>query len=88
MLDEHDDKVTDLSARLQQLVSKLSTKSTVTSDTDLPRILLKRLERIEKKLQEITKDVDSKTKGSLDSCVLRQYETQLNAIQTELENVA
>jgi hypothetical protein len=60
----------------------------MTSDTDLPRILLKRLERIEKKLQEITKDVDSKTEGSLDSCVLRQYETQLNAIQTELENVA
>ena len=88
MLDKHDDKVTDLSARLQQLVSKLGTKSTVTSDTDLPRILLKRLERIEKKLQEITKDVNSKTEGSLDSCVLRQYETQLNAIQTELENVA
>ena len=58
-LDEHDDRVTDLSIRLQQLITRLSAGSIApTAEASSHQILSKRFDRVEKKLKEVVDAVD------------------------------
>ena len=87
ILDGHDDRIAGLVARAQQLVSKLGAiEPSTTSDSNTRRVLSKRLGCVEKNLQPIREAV--KVITLTDTCLLRQYESRLGDLRSELENIS
>ena len=84
VLDEHDEIVADLLARLDVIVTRLS----VPEIKDDPReISKKRLTRLEKKLASVVDEVDKFDPKSVDRCLIRQREEQLHEMKLELSDI-
>ena len=90
-LDEHDDKVSILATRIQQLVVRSSDDSSATTTTDSSphRHLTKLLSCVERDLRSIGSAIDSITPDrEIDVCLLKQYESQLSGIKADLTSVS
>ena len=71
LMDEHDDKVGNLSTRIQQPIDKYSSSSSTESNPN--HTLIRCLNRIEKNLKAIVDEVDALATGpDTDTCILRQ----------------
>jgi len=81
-LDNHDDDVTQLGVRLQQLISACSSPS----DSNPRKVPLKRLSRLQKILSSISDSITSLPTGS-DGMCLHQYEEQLSEMKGELSDI-
>ena len=77
-LDEHDDCVAELAARMQQLISVC----TSSSDSSPRKIASRRLSRLQKNLSSISTEIATLSGRPDDSCLLLQYEDQLTEIAT------
>ena len=82
-LDNHDDDVTQLGVRLQQLISACSSPS----DSNPRKVPLKRLSRLQKILSSISDSITSLPAGSDCMCLLHQYEEQLSEMKGELSDI-
>ena len=88
VLDEHADKVTDYTDRLQQLLLVPEKVSKKASDTTLVESLLKRLRYVVMKLTSLNDTADSITRGpSMDTCILQQLRRQVNNMDSELADI-
>ncbi len=86
-LDEHDDRVADLTIRVRQLVC--GSEPSHDSEPSASRCLAKRMDHIRNELQHVLSTVDSAGSGAhADPCLLLQCEEQLAGIKTELANVS
>ena len=82
VLDEHDEIVADLLARLDVILTRLS------SPEDDPReTSKKRLARLEKKLSSVVIEVGKFDSKSVDRCLIRQREEQLHEMKQELSDI-
>ena len=81
-LDEHDDVVAELAARIEQLVSLCVS----TSDSSPCRIASRRLSHLQKKLLSVSESITSSDR-TVDTCLLNQYEEQLGDIKRELADI-
>ena len=90
LMDEHDDKVGNLSTRIQQLVDKYSSNGSLSStESDPSRTLIRCLNRIKKNLKAIVDEFDALATGpDTDTCILRQYKDQLGGLKAELVRVS
>ena len=91
VLDEHDDKVTDASARIQQLLPETPKPEPISSDSDLElkRQLHEQLDRIEVNLHAVEATTRPMMTGPKpDSCLLRQYEEQIAGFKSELTDIS
>ena len=84
VLDEHDEIVADLLARLDVLVTRLSSPE---AKDDPREISKKRLTRLEKKLSSVVGEVDKFDPKSVDRCLIRQREEQLHEMKLELSDI-
>ena len=82
-LDDHDDHVAVLTARIQQLVSAC----TPSSDLSLRKIASRRLSHLQKSLSSVRMAITTSGEEPLDVCLLRQYEEQLSDCKKELADV-
>ena len=82
-LDDHDDHVAVLTARVRQLVSAC----TPSSDLSLHKIASRRLSHLQKSLSSIRMAITTSGEEPLDVCLLRQYEEQLSDCKKELADV-
>ena len=84
-LDDHDEKVTDLVDRLQQLVSEPKEAVSPSGPVDPFKPLRKQLERIEKRIRMVNEMTKSLHPGAdIDQCLLRQLEEEAVALKAEL----
>ena len=90
LMDEHDDKVGNLSTCIQLLADKYSSNgSSSSTDSNPNRTLTRCLNRIEKNLKAIMDEVDALATGpDTDTCILRQYEDQMGGLKAELVHVS
>ena len=72
-LDDHDDHVAVLTARVRQLVSAC----TPSSDLSLRKIASRRLSHLQKSLSSVRMAITTSGEEPLDVCLLRQYEHRL-----------
>ena len=72
-LDNHDDFVAELSARIQHLISACAPSS----DQSTRKVALKRLSRLQKSLTSIQGAIPSDEGSATDVCLLQQYEEEL-----------
>ena len=82
-LDDHDDFVAALSARIQQLVNAC----TPSSDPPLRKIASRRHSHLKKALSSVRAAIASSEEESMDVCLLRQYEEELGDCKKELADV-
>ena len=82
-LDEYDDCVAELAARMQQLISVC----TSSSDSSPREIASRRLSRLQKNLSSISTEIATLSGRPDDSCLLLQYEDQLSDCKKELTDV-
>ena len=82
ILDEHDDYVSQLTARLEKIVTICSSK-----DSNQHRISFKRLMNIEKGLIAILDGTSSIPSGDDGICLLQQYGEQLAELKAEFSEV-
>ena len=78
-LDDHDDLVTDVAVRIQQLINACSS----TPEVSARKIASRRLSHLEKTLSSIRAAISSLSGESDDFCVLRQYEEQFSDCKRE-----
>ncbi len=89
ILDGHDDKLANLSARLQELVASSTVASRRVDGPDSSRLVIKKLAHVDKAVKTIVSDVESAASSpDVDSCLLHQYEEQLSALKNELSRVS
>lgn len=89
ILDEHDDKVANLTVRLQQLTSEAATVSRPSGTSSPSRLLAKRLTHLETGLQTVIRSVDSAASSAeVDACLLLQCEEQLSSLRSQLASVS
>ncbi len=90
ILDENDDRISNLTMRVQRLVSSSpSSTSPLSTRPDPSHCLSKRLSHLDKELQTIVHAVESIGPDSeIDSCLLKQYEEQLSGLKTELTSIS
>ena len=91
ILDEHDNKVADTTARIQQLLAETPKPEPLSSDSDLKlkRQLHERLDRIEAKLHAVEAATKPMTTGPKpNNCLLRQYEEQIAGFKSELTDIS
>ena len=79
-LDNHDDFVAELSARIQQLIGTC----TSTTDQSTCKVSVKRLQR---SLASIRTAIPSDESSTMDVCLLHQYEEELAHYKKELSDV-
>ena len=85
MLDDHDEKVTDLIDRLQQFVSEPKEGPSASAIKDPSKPLYKQLHRMEKRIGMLSKAVKSLSPApEIDQCLLRQLEEEIIALKGEL----
>ena len=82
ILDEHDDVIAELAERIEQLVSLCAS----ISDSLPHRIASRRLSHLQNKLSSVSESITS-SNGTVDTCLLNQYEEQLSAIKRELVDI-
>ena len=86
-LDDHDEKVTDLVERLQQLVLEPegATSGSPSASADASMPLQRQLERLEKRIRTIAETTRSLHPGpAVDQCLLRQLEEETVLLKAEL----
>ena len=81
VLDEHDETVDLLLARINQLLSSNGTRS----NSEPRKIALKHLTRLDKNLATIQASLPG---GSVDICLIRQYEEKLHELKSELGDIS
>ena len=81
-LDEHDDFVDELAARIEQLINLCASSL----DSSPRSIASQRLSHLQKTLSSISVAITS-SDGAADPCLLRQYEEQLRDIKRELTDI-
>ena len=79
-LDLHDDLVTELSLRVNQVIAA----STPSSDESSRRIVSRKLTHLQKSLTSITAIIGDASAAPFDACLLRQYEERTNDINKDL----
>ena len=82
-LDNHDDFVAELSARIQQLIGTC----TSTTDQSTCKVSVKRLSRLQRSLASIRTAIPSDESSIMDVCLLHQYEEELAHYKKELSDV-
>ena len=82
-LDEHDDVIAELSARIQQLANAC----TPSSNPPLRKIASRGLSHLKKALSSVRTAIASSEEGSMDVCLLRQYEEELSDCKKQLADV-
>ena len=82
-LDDHDDDLATLKARVQQLIVICSSST----DSGQRKITSRKLARLEKNIASISSAVDSITEDP-DTCLLQQYKEELQDFKAELGNVS
>ena len=82
ILDQHDDHVSQLAARLEKIVA---TGSSI--DSSQPRIAVKRLKNIEKGLSAILTGASSLPSGDDRICLIQQYEEKLSELKSEFSDI-
>ena len=91
VLDKHDDKVADATARIQRLLAETPKREPLSSDSnlELKRQSHERLDRIEAKLHTVEAATKPMTTGPKpDNCLLRQYEEQIAGFKSELTDIS
>ena len=84
-LDDHDEKVTDLTDRLQQLESEPKEGHSPSAIADLSKPLHTQLGRIEKRIGMVSEMMKSLSPGpEFDQCLLRQLDKEIVALKAEL----
>ena len=87
ILEEHDDRVTDYSYRLQQLLCP--DERTPKAEPDPRRHLHRRMARVEQNLREVARAVEAiEITPATDRCLLQQYDEQVSYIRMELMDVS
>ena len=79
-LDLHDDLVTELSLRVNQVIAAPSPSS----DESSRRIVSRKLTHLQKSLTSITAIIGDASAAPFDTCLLRQYEERTNDINKDL----
>ena len=82
-LDDHDDFVAELSARMQCLINAC----TPSSDLPLRKIASRRLSHLKKTLSSVRSAITSSGEESIDVCLLHQYDEELGHCKKELADV-
>ena len=80
-LDQHDDDVTTLTVRIQRLITLSSTTPT---NSDHRKVLMRKLQHLEKSLSLVNETVSSLSSRSEDVCRLQQHEEQLSDYKKDL----
>ena len=91
VLDEHDNKVANATACIQQLLAETPKPEPLSSDSDLElkRQLHEQLDRIESKLHAVPTATGPTAKGPKpDDCFVRQYEEQIAYFKSELTDIS
>ena len=83
VLDEHNDEISSLAARLQEFIVICST----IADPDIRKVPSRRLARLDKSLSSISNRIKSITGDSSDTCLIHQYEEQVSDLKKELVSV-
>ena len=87
---EHDNKVADATACIQQLLAETPKPEPLSSDSDLElkRQLHEQLDRIEAKLHTVAIATGPMAEGpNPDNCLLHQYEQQIAGFKSELTDI-
>ena len=82
-LDHHDDKMIEVGARLQRLISAITSSSRI----DPKRATLKRLLHLKEKLRSIGESVSTATEDVDGFCKLHQHEEQLLELKIDLRDI-
>ena len=80
-LDQHDDDVTSLAVRLQKLITASSATPT---NSDHRKVLMHKLQHLEKSLTVVSENVSSLSSRPEDVCRLQQHEEQLSDYKKDL----
>ena len=89
--DRHDDRVNDLTTRIQQLCAQATgaPAASATSEVSPYKFLSKRLRHIEAKVMHVVDAIDSlPPESGSDTCLLRQHEERLGVLETELQDAS
>ena len=83
-LDNHDDTISELTVRVQRLISAMMPSPT----QDLQQTAARRLKRVQEKLDEIETAVNSVAAEDADStCTLEQYAERVSDLKSELKDI-
>ena len=82
-LDHHDDKIVEIEAHLQRLISNLASASRI----DPKRTVLKRLTQVKEKLRVIGESVRTASEDMDGICKLHQHEEQLSDFKADLREI-
>ena len=89
VLDEHDDRATDLSTRIRRLLDPPAEPRPAPAHVSASQLLQRRLKRAESNTTLIAGAAkESCAKPEVDFCLLRQYEEQLGGIKLELSDIS
>lgn len=85
VFDEHEEKLSNLTVALEQIISDCKSGSKTVTVSQLE----KRLHHVERNLDSVVATVDVEAvRSKIDVCLLQQYEDQLTDIKTELSSIA
>ena len=87
VLDQHDDEVTTLKARLATFIESCSLASCPSTDPNLLKVTTCKLTRLEKNLESISGMI-SKMTDPVDLCLLQQHDEQLRDLKLDLTRAA
>ncbi len=88
VIDNHDDKMADLTVRINQLTARSPADSPAVGSTPSRR-LTKRLDHLDGSFRLIVEAVDSNgPEAEVDSCLFHQHEEQLGILKAELAKVS
>ena len=82
VLDSHDDEVSELTIRLQRLISSLTT----TTESNVHKTVSKELNHLQRNLTVVAKAIDELSGSTDDICLLQMREEQLIDFKRELED--
>ena len=89
IMDDHEDKVAEITERLQQLPQELKAAPSVAHPTSHLHHLCKRLNQVERIVHSVKNEIEGLTpRPDLDSCLLRHVEEQVGSPSKEFLDLA